>query len=258
MAQGNAKMAPGRCVLVIAGTDPTGGAGVVRDVETIANCESRAAVAITAVTVQDDRRVSNVCFQKAANVTAQMEAALLTKPIGAIKIGMVGQGSTAKGIAKILNSYRDIPVVLDPVLSATSGGRLATNALIPAIKSKLLPLTYLLTPNLQELGLLTGHPQSPTSLEAVKQAKKLIEKYPDLRILIKGGHNIDNECDDILVTSNKEVHFKAERLHQNMRGTGCALSSAIAAKLTQGHNLVSAIRQAKIYVHRKLLACNAL
>ncbi len=239
-------------VLVVAGSDSSGGAGIVRDIETLAAFGVKASVAVTSVTVQTHHGVEHVDAVPAERVAQQMRAALTANQVDAIKIGMLATAATITAVALVLTDHPDVPVVLDPVLASTSGGMLlAPNA--KASLHRLFRQCALITPNLPELSLLTAPvTHEPTEAEAIVRARELIAAGVEA-VLVKGGHGDGLESVDILVQEGHDIQcFKAPRLAVSMRGTGCMLASAIAARLAFGDNLVTAVSDAKAFVHDRL------
>ena len=242
-------------VLIVAGSDPSGGAGIVRDVATVTALGLRACIAVTAVTVQTDRAVRHVEAMPATLVAAQMEAALEAGNIGAVKIGMLPSVEAILAVAAVLARHPHLPVVVDPVLSASSGASLSADGGLAALRDHLLPLATLVTPNLPELARLTGRAEAQTASGALDQAAALLEGGTRA-VLVKGGHaDHGAEAIDLLVVPDAApVAFRLPRLTGTMRGTGCMLSSAIAAGLAEGCDLASAIDRAKRLVHSAIAA----
>lgn len=233
-------------VLVVAGSDSSGGAGIVRDIETLAAFGVKASVAITAVTVQTHHGVQGVDAVAPERVAQQMRAALSANPIAAIKIGMLATSATIEAISCVLQDHPSIPVVLDPVLASTSGGSLLTPDAKDALRHLFCACTVV-TPNLPELSLLADMQGS-----SADQARFLIAAGAKA-VLIKGGHGNGAESIDILVQANEAAQsFAAPRVTASMRGTGCMLSSAIAACLAFGDDVEVAIATSKAFVHGKL------
>jgi hydroxymethylpyrimidine/phosphomethylpyrimidine kinase len=251
MAGGNGKMAVIPHVLVVAGSDSSGGAGIVRDIETLAAFGVKASVAITAVTVQTHGGVRHVDPVAPDVVTDQMRASLMANPVAAIKIGMLATSETISAVASVLANHPDIPVLLDPVLVSTSGTVLLPSDAKPHLLA-LFALCALVTPNLPELSWLapSKFPDMPDG--AVAQAEGLITSGARA-ILIKGGHGEGAQSIDNLVRPGHSVlSFASPRLAASMRGTGCMLASAIAAGLARDDDLAAAITGAKAFVHGKL------
>ncbi|MCZ2158147.1 hydroxymethylpyrimidine/phosphomethylpyrimidine kinase [Bartonella sp. 220] len=244
-------------ILIVAGTDPTGGAGIVRDIETAAHFQIKANLAITCVNVQDDNHVTEIVPMNGKLIAAQMRCALEANPISAIKIGMTGTQTIIAAICDVLEDYPRVPVILDPVLVASSGGKLTTETIIESMINKLLPHVDLLTPNRGELALLSQSPLASDDEQAIQQAKKLLSFGPR-SILIKGGHAEGHLATDSFINKTEIINISTPRLKETMRGTGCILSSAIAAHLALNESLIEAVKKAKTYIHTLLLKNNYL
>ncbi|WP_378947993.1 bifunctional hydroxymethylpyrimidine kinase/phosphomethylpyrimidine kinase [Mesorhizobium sp. ANAO-SY3R2] len=241
-------------VLVVAGTDSSGGAGLSRDVETIAAFGLRTSVAVTAVTVQTDEAVERIEQMPPDLIAAQMRAALAASPVAAIKIGMLGTTAAVEAVASVLASYPQVPLVLDPVLASTSGRALMDSDAIDALKRQLIPLCSLVTPNLHELALLSASPPALDEVEIIRQGQALIDAGATA-VLVKGGHATGENSADILLRPDRApMRFEAPRIAATMRGTGCMLASAISAHLACGETLESSVRDAKHYVLERLRA----
>lgn len=243
-------------VLVIAGSDSSGGAGIVRDVQTLTDLSTDALCVVTAVTAQSNRRVTAVHAVPPEAVRAQIEAAYATRRPDAVKIGMLGNRATVAAVAEALGRLGAgaAPIVLDPVLVASSGGALLDEAGRQALQEQLLPLATLLTPNVPEAAALLC--EEPAAGEAALdlQAQRLLE-LGARAVLLKGGHAAEGEAVDRLVTRSEPLRrLTAPRVSAARRGTGCALASAIAARLAQGQMLFEACQSAKEYVLGSLLA----
>ena len=237
-------------VLVVAGSDSSGGAGIVRDIETLAAFGVKASVAITAVTVQTHHGVEHVDTVAPERVAQQMRAALSANPIAAIKIGMLATSATIAAVAQVLADHPDIPVVLDPVLVSTSGRALLTPDATDAPR-ELFRACTLVTPNLPELSVLAASPIAISPDSVAGQARSLLRAGAKA-VLVKGGHAGGVEAIDLLFQPEKaDQSFASPRLAATMRGTGCMLASAIAARLAFGDPLAAAITQAKAFVHGK-------
>ncbi|CAM1641173.1 Pyridoxamine kinase/Phosphomethylpyrimidine kinase [Bartonella apis] len=238
-------------ILIVAGTDPTGGAGIVRDIETASHFSVRTGLAVTSVNVQDDHHVGTKLPMNGDIIRGQMLAALQSDKISAIKVGMTGSPEIVEAICSVLDNFSDIPVILDPVIRASSGGVLADDKTVKAIKEKLLKYCYLVTPNLPELAALTGEKLSENHSQTIEQAKKLLasgSKY----VLAKGGHETGDIAIDSLVSCNEISNFSNLRLDATIRGTGCTLSTAIACGIAKGKSLEDAVETAKNYVYQLL------
>ena len=241
-------------VLVVAGSDSSGGAGIVRDVETVSVFGLRSCVAVTAVTVQTHGSVERVEHVAPDLIAAQMRAALATNPVAAVKIGMLGTAEAIDAVSAVLASSLPIPVVLDPVIASTSGRQLLDEDAIDTLKRKLFPLCALVTPNLPELALLSGLPLATGELDTLGQAGRMFDAGAQA-VLVKGGHATGATSMDLLVLPDRElIRYDAPRLAGTMRGTGCMLASAISAHLALGETLETSIGLAKRYVFARLLA----
>jgi hydroxymethylpyrimidine/phosphomethylpyrimidine kinase len=239
-------------VLIIAGTDSSGGAGLTRDVAALAHFGVEALCAITAVTAQTDAAVLSVTRLPAEMVRAQIAAALATGRVAAIKTGMLVNGAVVEAVADSLPPH--LPLIVDPVLAATSGGELLDGAGVAALITRLLPRATLLTPNLSEAALLLGTPVASTEDEVIAQGRALCERGA-AAVLMKGGHAQLPLATDWLLTAEGECHsFAAPRLAARRRGTGCALATAIAAGMVAGLDRAAACARAKSYVTELLMA----
>lgn len=239
-------------VLVVAGTDSSGGAGITRDVETVAAFGVHACVAVTAVTVQTHDAVLYVEPIRPELIVSQMRAALAANPVGAVKIGMLGSAGAIIAVAEVLRDHPRLQTILDPVLAASSGGSLLAGDTISVLKRELMPLCALITPNLNELAVLTGEALAQDEMAACQQGTMLLDAgCPAL--LVKGGHASGPQSSDILLRKDQSpLHLHAARLPGNMRGTGCMLASGIAASLARGETLETSVRIAKQYVFDRL------
>jgi hydroxymethylpyrimidine/phosphomethylpyrimidine kinase len=233
-------------VIVIGGTDSSGGAGLSRDITTLTELGCEARPVVTAVTAQTDLAVHAVAAISPDHVAQQLSSALATGPVDAIKTGMLHSSETVLAVAEVLADFATIPLVIDPVLVSSSGTRLLDPDGITALKTHLLPLCTLVTPNLPEGQMLTG------SERPELQAKALLELGAGA-VLIKGGHS-DGEAsiDQLFQTGQSTREFAAPRLNATLRGTGCMLASAIAANLSLGHTRHQACSLAKDFVAHKL------
>ena len=235
-------------VLVIAGSDSSGGAGLVQDVRTLARFGARVMCAVTAVTVQSDSRVSAVHPLPPQLVRAQIEAALATGRVGAIKIGMLGTGAVALAVAACLPPRERVPMVLDPVLASSSGAALLDAGGREALRDNLVPRATLVTPNIPETAALLGTEPATTEEELLHQARGWLALGP-AAVLIKGGHGSGGEAVDLLLSAGRSPRrLVASRSAKTQRGTGCALASGIAAGLAAGLELGDACERARHHV----------
>ena len=234
-------------VLIIAGSDPSGGAGIQADIKTVTALGGYAATAITAITVQNTKGVTAVHPVAADVIAAQVEAVVDDIGADAIKIGMIGDVETAEIILSALRAYPDIPVVLDPVLVATSGDALAKDGVAVVIKEKLTPLSAVITPNTEEVAALTG--VTVTDRDTKIAAGEALVAAGAGAALVKGGHLQGDTVEDALITPEGARIFSNPRIETtSTHGTGCTLASAIATGLAQGMALQSAVKRAIGYV----------
>lgn len=242
------------CVLVIAGTDSSGGAGLTRDVQVVSHFGAKAACAVTAVTAQTHSHVHATCVLSPDLVRQQLRAALRSGSVGAIKIGMLGSGAIVRAVLEELPDRMQMPIVVDPVLMSSSGAALLDSDGVVLLRDHLLARTTLVTPNLNEAATLLGREIAMTAHEQSHQANELL-RFGSEAVLLKGGHGSQSEATDVLAAqSAAPVVLTAKRVNASMRGTGCGLSSAIAALLASGVSMESACRQAKAYIHEQLRA----
>lgn len=239
-------------VLIIAGSDPSGGAGIQADIKTVTALGGYAAAAITALTVQNTLGVSAVHSVAPGVICDQIVAVLDDIGADAIKIGMIGEVAAAKAIADVLRSHAaGIPIVLDPVLIATSGDALAGAGVASVILNDLAPLASLITPNADEAAALTG--LRVESSDDLMRAGEALLKAGAEAALVKGGHLKGAEIIDALVTRNGVTAFANARIETtSTHGTGCTLASAIATGIAQGLALESAVERAIAFVREAI------
>jgi hydroxymethylpyrimidine/phosphomethylpyrimidine kinase len=234
-------------VLTIAGSDSGGGAGIQADLKTFSALGCFGTSAITAITVQNTMGVTAIHSVPAPIVAGQIKAVMDDIAPAAVKIGMIHTAELAHIIADTLSHYPGLPVILDPVMVASSGDKLIKDETIETLKHRLYPLAAVITPNLDEAAILSG--MKISNLDEMKlAAQKIIEAGPH-SVLLKGGHLKSKELYDVyLDEAGKEVVFRSEWIDSNnVHGTGCTLSSAIAAYMALGNNLVNAISRARAY-----------
>lgn len=242
--------------LTIAGSDSGGGAGIQADLKTFSAHGVYGASVITAVTAQNTRAVTDIHPIPNTAVTAQIEAVLGDIRVDCIKIGMLGDASLIETVAQALETYHG-PVVLDPVMVAKSGARLLPDAARAALIMHLLPRAHLITPNLPEAAELLGCTEACDDTEMQAQGARLREKGARA-VLIKGGHAQGDICTDFLI-DDEVTRLDAPRIStRNTHGTGCTLSSAIAAGLAKGLTLANAVESAHHWLHRAILAADGL
>ena len=233
-------------ILAVAGSDPGGGAGVQADLKTITVLGGYGLSVITALTAQNTRGVQAVHPVPPAFVAAQMKSILSDIGADAVKTGMLANAGIISAVAARIKFYRIKRVVVDPVLLAGGGEALTEPAALPALKAELLPLAYVVTPNLAEAAALTGLRVKTAS--DMEKAARAIAKLGPANVLIKGGH-LAGEPVDILFDGEGISHFRAERVPgENKHGTGCTFSAALATFLAQGYDLVDAVARAKSFV----------
>lgn len=241
-------------VLIIAGSDSSGGAGIQADIKTCTALGAYAMTAITALTAQNTMGVNSV-FDCAQFVDAQIEACVSDISPDAVKIGMLSSSDTVATVAKSIKRYRLQNVVLDPVMVATSGDQLTAGGAVDLIKTTLVQLASVITPNIPELEILSDTKITGID-DAMTAARLCIDTLHARAVLIKGGHIEGHEATDILVRPDcKPIIIELPRIStHNTHGTGCSLSSAIAASLAQGYPLDRAVIRAKHWLHTALKA----
>jgi hydroxymethylpyrimidine/phosphomethylpyrimidine kinase len=235
-------------VLCFSGHDPTGGAGVQADIETLFRLNCHACTVITALTVQDTRNVSQVLPQNPEDFLAQAQKVMDDLPIAAVKIGLLGDAAIASAVGVLLKQLPGIPVVLDPVLAAGGGKELAGERLLEAIRDELLPLTSVATPNSIEARRLAGH--AGALAECAQELLRLGCKHA----LITGTHEIGGDVINRLYAAQGMQEWRWPRLPYTYHGSGCTLASALAGYLAQGMALGEAAERAQAFTWRALEA----
>lgn len=237
--------------LSIAGSDSGGGAGIQADLLTFSANGVFGTTAITCLTAQNPDGVSAIEALPPAFVREQVEQVRRYFRIGAVKTGMLFNAEIVREVAAFLEANPDLPAVVDPVMVATSGAVLLHESAIEAVTSELLPRARLITPNLDEAGVLLGHrPESPEEMESA--ARELARRH-GVAVLLKGGHlSAEEALTDILCLPGGEIRrFTGERIEEtHTHGSGCTLSSAIAARLARGRELTEAVGEALTYLRR--------
>lgn len=243
---------PMRTALSIAGSDSSGGAGIQADIKTMSANGVYAMTAVTALTAQNTTGVTDILDSTPAFLSAQLDAVFTDIFPDAVKIGMVSSAELISVIAQKLRQYGARHIVVDPVMVATSGSRLLREDAVEALKTELLPLAEVATPNIPEAEILAAMPiRTPADMEAA--ARKISEQY-GCAVLCKGGHDL-NDANDLLWKDGAGYWFNGRRINNpNTHGTGCTLSSAIAANLAKGMALEDAVRRAKEYISGALAA----
>jgi len=249
---------PMSIALTIAGSDSSGGAGIQADLKTFAAFGVYGASVITALTAQNTNGVSGIHLVPADFVTAQIDAVFGDLEVKAVKIGMVAQLATIDAIVAGLKRWSPRHIVLDPVMVATSGDRLLAADAVERLRTALIPLASLLTPNLPEAAALLDEEIAASEAAIERQGKRLLE-LGCRAVLIKGGHGQGAESTDYLFGGNGVIALTAPRIAtKNTHGTGCSLSSAIAAGLGKGDELETAVRNAKAWVSAAIAAADRL
>lgn len=242
--------------LTIAGSDSSGGAGIQADLKSFAALGVYGASVITALTAQNTRGVSGIHQVPADFVTAQIDAVFSDLAVDAVKIGMVAQLATIDAIVEGLKRWSPKHVVLDPVMVATSGDRLLAADAVEALRTKLIPRAALITPNLPEAAALLDEPVAAGEAAIESQGRRLLSMGCPA-VLIKGGHGQGADSTDYLVTASGVIALPAPRVAtKNTHGTGCSLSSAIAAGLAKGEDMETAVRNAKAWVSAAIAAAD--
>ena len=228
-------------ILCLSGFDPSGGAGIQADIESIASMGGHAVPVITALTVQNTHNVTRFETVELQLFTEQVNTLLDDVEIKAIKIGMLGSLGIIESIGKVLQQYPDLPVIYDPVLAAGGGEDLAGIDMLDAIREILLPYTTILTPNSEEARRLSNED------DLINCGKKLM-KYGCEAVLVTGGHEEQKHVDNLWFSENKHVEtFSWERLPHEYHGSGCTLASAIAALVAQDLDAFNAVNEAQDY-----------
>lgn len=244
--------------LTIAGSDSSGGAGIQADLKSFAACGAYGASVITALTAQNTRGVSAIHAVPADFVTAQLDAVFSDLDVKAVKIGMVAQRDVIEAIVAGLARWSPAHVVLDPVMVATSGDRLLATEAVEALRGQLIPRAHLITPNLPEAAALLDTAIATSDDEIEQQGHRLLALGCPA-VLIKGGHGSGAESTDYLIDRETTIRLAAPRVvTKNTHGTGCSLSSAIAAGLAWGDDLATAVRRAKDYISAAIAAADRL
>jgi hydroxymethylpyrimidine/phosphomethylpyrimidine kinase len=244
--------------LTIAGSDSGGGAGIQADLKTFSALGVYGASVITALTAQNTQGVTGIHDTPADFITAQIDAVFSDLDVKAVKIGMVSRVDAINAIVAGLTKWKPAHVVLDPVMVATSGDRLLAPDAIDLLRKRLIPCAGIITPNMPEAAALLDLPVATTEAEIEGQGKKLLA-FGCPAVLIKGGHGEGAESTDYLVTAAGTARLAAPRTKtKNTHGTGCTLSSAIAANLAKGEALETAVKNAKAYVSAAIAAADRL
>lgn len=235
-----------KTALTIAGSDCSGGAGIQADIKTMMANGVYAMSAITALTAQNTTGVQGIMNTHPDFLAKQLDSVFTDIFPDAVKIGMVSDKELIKVIVSKLKEYKPKALVIDPVMVSTSGSKLISDDAVEVLTDELFPLADVLTPNIPEAEVLTGM-EIKSACDMETAAKMISEKY-GCAVLLKGGHSI-NDANDLLVNGGAVTTFPGKRIdNPNTHGTGCTLSSAIAANLAKGDSLETAIQKAKEYI----------
>jgi hydroxymethylpyrimidine/phosphomethylpyrimidine kinase len=233
-------------LLTIAGSDSCGGAGIQADLKTFSAHGTYGMSVITAVTAQNTKGVFAVEDISVEVIEGQIDAIFTDIPVHGVKIGMVSKIETIKAIANKISFYKPENVVVDPVMISKSGFALLREEAQETLKSELIPLAHLITPNIPEAEVITG--LKIENIEDMKKAAKIINELGVKNVLVKGGH-LEDSAVDVLFDGSKYYMYEAQRIEtKNTHGTGCTLSSAITANLAKGMSVEEAIAEAKKYI----------
>ena len=245
-------------VLSIAGSDPSGGAGIQADIKAVSACGGYAAAAITAVTVQNTLGVSGVEYLPADLVERQIDAVMSDLAVDAVKIGMTGTAPVVEAIARQLSRHPVLYVVTDPVMVSTSKDALTMPEAVEALCTCIFPKSHIVTPNIDEASRLAGF--RIASVDDMDRAAVMLRDRYSCAFLVMGGDlGGDSTSTDVLCDIDGLVHFTSDRIAtENLHGTGCTLSSSIATFLGAGRPLREAVHSAVTYVHRAILAAAQL
>jgi hydroxymethylpyrimidine/phosphomethylpyrimidine kinase len=250
--------------LTIAGSDSGGGAGIQADLKTFSALGVYGASAITAITAQNTRGVQGIHDIPPAYVAQQIHSVLSDLKVGAIKIGMLSVPETIRALRETLEAYQNLPIVLDPVMVATSGDSLLSENAVQTLLECLVPKALIITPNLPEAAKLLRSKIAQNETEMQAQGEALLA-FGSQAVLMKGGHQthekdgVSAQAVDFLITKTGTLRLPAPRIAtQNTHGTGCTLSAAIAAGLAKGEPLEIAVRHAKTYVSAAIQAADQL
>ncbi len=245
--------------LTVAGSDSGAGAGIQADIKTFAALGVYGCTAITSLTAQNTRGVQGVWPVAPEAVTGQMRSVLDDLPVAAVKTGMLANAGIIAAVARVLAVYPQVPLVLDPVMVATSGDRLLEEDAVSRLVTELLPRATLLTPNLHEAAALLGEPLATDEQAQRDQAQRLLALGP-AAVLVKGGHGSGAEAVDWLCCRDGDgLRLARPRVSTvNTHGTGCTLAAAVAAGLALGRPLPRAVEEARNYLHGALKAADAL
>jgi hydroxymethylpyrimidine/phosphomethylpyrimidine kinase len=244
-----------RKVLTIAGSDSGGGAGIQADLKTFSAIGCYGMSVITALTAQNTRGVTGIHPVPPAFVVQQIEAVFSDMGTDAVKIGMLYSAELIEAVSEALKKHNARKIVLDPVMVAQSGDKLLQDDAIEAIKTHLMPLADVVTPNIPEASVLCGRQLKQWC--DIESAAETLAQHGSRSILIKGGHGDENKSTDLLflASENRFVRLTASRIKtNNNHGTGCTLSSAIASYMARGNDIEAAVQKAKTFMNQAIAA----
>jgi len=244
--------------VTIAGSDSSGGAGIHADLRTFAALGVHGATVLAALTAQNTMGVTAIHNVPADFIAAQIDAVYSDLDVGAAKTGMLAQAAAIGAVAKGLSRHRAKNIVVDPVMVASTGAALLAPDAIETMRTELIPRALVVTPNLPEAAMLTGASLARNEQEMEAQARKILA-LGARHVLIKGGHGKGADSVDLLIGEGKVLRLSAPRIAtNNTHGSGCTLSSAIAAGLAKGRDLVTAVQEAKAYVTAAIVGADRL
>lgn len=248
--------------LTIAGVDPSGGAGILADVKTMSALGAYGMAIIAALTAQNTQTVTQICPVPPDFVAAQIDTVFADVRVDAVKIGMLGQAGVIRTVVDRLTHWKPAHLVLDPVMVAKSGDHLLERQAVDALRTGLVPLASIITPNLPEGGVLLD--QSPVDnlkdmRRVAERLRRLMSDHGERWVLLKGGHLPGNDTIDLLHDGDRMIELPGRRIEtRHTHGTGCTLSAALAALLPRTDDVPEAARQAKAYLERAIAAADQL
>jgi hydroxymethylpyrimidine/phosphomethylpyrimidine kinase len=238
--------------MTVAGSDPSGGAGLQADLKTFHQHGVYGASAVSLVTVQNTLGVRGVAHLEPAMVRAQMEAVLEDLPVGAIKTGALGTARIVRAVADGLARWPDVPLIVDPVMLSKNGNPLLDADAVDALVQALLPRAELLTPNAPEAAALAGIP-TITDVSGARRAAELLARRGARAVLVKGGHLEGPLAIDVLFVEGEVLELASPRVQSaHTHGTGCTLSAAIAARRAGGDSLRESVERARAWLHQAI------
>lgn len=248
--------------LTIAGVDPSGGAGVLADVKAMSALGAYGMAVIAALTAQNTQAVTRIAGVPPDFVAAQIDTLFADVRVDAVKIGMLGQEAVTLAVADRLAHWKPPHIVLDPVMVAKSGDHLLEKKAVHALREALLPIATMITPNLPEAAMLSGH-MAPETLKDMRRMaerlRRLLGDEDDRWVFLKGGHLPGEDAIDVLHNGDRLIELPGRRIHtRNTHGTGCTLSAALAALLPRHPDVPEAARLAKDYLLRAIARADEL